>query len=226
MHEQPITEIVTSYLIHLIMTDIEVYAMRLFGTSERDEEIWWEWKIREERARSIVKRDAKNKERRANNNNWIWKRSTGRKIRIATKSVMHHCANTHRTEMIPRWRPAKWEWEWGRQGASEWLSDWVKKNRHHSIASERECRMKEKLMKCLQFGSCVYVIWILPMRINFDFFLFRSFFTLIFAQWSLLVGTTCVSCASPLIIMIAVGGGGVFVVDFLPFYLQRFDLVL
>lgn len=107
-------------------------------------------------------------------------------------------------------------------------SEWVKKNRHHSIASERECRMKEKLMKCLQFGSCVYVIWILPMRINFDFFLFRSFFTLIFAQWSLLVGTTCVSCASPLIIMIAVGGGGggVFVVDFLPFYLQRFDLVL
>lgn len=45
MHEQPITEIVTSYLIHLIMTDIEVYAMRLvqanamerFGENENQE---------------------------------------------------------------------------------------------------------------------------------------------------------------------------------------------
>lgn len=49
------------------------------------------------------------------------------------------------------------------------------KNRHHATTSKREYRMREKLMKCLLFGSCIHVIWILPMRIKFNFISFYFF---------------------------------------------------
>lgn len=166
-----------------------------FGENEKLEKgerrVVWEYSNREMRGK---------KKSEYQRNNWIWKRSTGRKIKMPTKSVMHHCANTHRTEMIPRWRPAL------RGREREWVS---KKNRHHiRLASKRECRMKEKLMKCLQFGSCIYMIWILPMRIKFNFILFCFF---LFSRWFLhndpCCFTTNVSCTSLLIIMIAVVGG-------------------
>lgn len=54
------------------------------------------------------------------------------------------------------------------QAAPKWSHEGIEslsKKKREASAYWRECRMREKLMKCLQFGSCFYVIWIFsPMR--------------------------------------------------------------
>lgn len=62
------------------------------------------------------------------------------------------------------------------QAAPKWSHEGIEglaEKKREASAYWRECRMREKLMKCLQFGSCFYVMWIFPRCKN-----------TVFARWS------------------------------------------